>query len=365
MILIGESENLIVACNSELGIDIFDMKLTDEKFSQVFERKFNPTNSAFEKQNIPHEMKFSLKLASSTSPNVFSSRVVSIYKKLVGSNLDNNDRNYTNNTNINTNTNKSKVYRLFMLDAEGSFIVYEILEVDINYHSISTASTKAFPLKIIYKVNFQNYLIRAFNVSPELNFTDFTGFTGNSDIKSMLGDVNESIIKFRFFNLSKKYSNSFTDIIYVLTNLGLVKIKIQGRDDIIVNILHSDKNDFNKVLAIDVSDTGHLFIAYSDFTLKILDEKDFNKVFQASASTLSHDTYIDKIICANIICKNEGSKLIRKSLVANFYLITSKNEFIIYDLHQKNLGEIKKIKKKIDLGSKKGLTKRNSLLSIS
>ena len=50
---------------------------------------------------------------------------------------------------------------------------------------------------------------------------------------------------------------------------------------------------------------------------------------------------------------NEKNKLIRRHLLANFFIFTSKNEFIIYDLNQKKTENLRKIKKLKEFG--KGL----------
>ena len=59
------------------------------------------------------------------------------------------------------------------------------------------------------------------------------------------------------------------------------------------------------------------------------------------------------------------NKLIRKSLSANIFLVTNKNEFIIFDLNQKNKGDLRKIKKKIELSAKKKLNRLNSIVDYS
>jgi hypothetical protein len=66
-----------------------------------------------------------------------------------------------------------------------------------------------------------------------------------------------------------------------------------------------------------------------------------------------------------VICKNSTGKLIRKHLLANFFVFTTKNDFIIFDSNQKKTEEIRKVKKKKEMGSKQHLTRRNSLIDMS
>ena len=50
---------------------------------------------------------------------------------------------------------------------------------------------------------------------------------------------------------------------------------------------------------------------------------------------INDSTLINNIVWSKVICKNENNKLIRRHLLANFFIFTSKNEFIIYDLNKK------------------------------
>ena len=48
-------------------------------------------------------------------------------------------------------------------------------------------------------------------------------------------------------------------------------------------------------------------------------------------------TLISSICWSKVICKTIKNKLIRRTLLANFFIFTSKNEFVIYDLNQKKI----------------------------
>jgi hypothetical protein len=307
MILLGSSENFILTCNTERNLEIFDLKSIDEKHCQIFENKNNPINQSYSSNKICNSnLKFKLKLSTYSSGQICDSNFVSVYKKLIET------------------KNKNKNYKFFILDSEGGVFIYEISEnlIDTNFSSQEASYGNKFPLRNISKLDLGNKLERLLNSETE-SFNN---------------------LKCLELNLSKKYSNSFSEILYILTNLGLAKVTLEGKDDVYLNSVYkinSEFNDCNKITSFDVSDTGHLALAFSDFTIKIIDEVNFNTIFQTFASTLSHDTVLDKIFFANIICKNEKSKLIKKSLIANLYVITSKNEFIIFDMNQKNKAEIK------------------------
>jgi hypothetical protein len=307
MILLGCSENMILTCNNEINLEIFDLKCIDEKYCQIFENKNNPINQSYSSNKIcDSNLKFKLKLSTYSSGQICDSNFVSVYKKLIET------------------KNKNKNYKLFILNSEGGVIIYEISEnlIDTNFSSQEASLGNKFPLRNISKLDLGNKLERLLNSETE-SFNN---------------------LKCLELNLSKKYSNSFSEILYILTNLGLAKVTLEGKDDVYLNSVYKINSEFydcNKITSFDVSDTGHLALAFSDFTIKIIDEVNFNTIFQTFASTLSHDTVLDKIFFANIICKNEKSRLIKKSLIANLYVITSKNEFIIFDMNQKNKAEIK------------------------
>jgi len=117
-----------------------------------------------------------------------------------------------------------------------------------------------------------------------------------------------------------------------------LKIKIKGKNDYDINSISDEY-----ITAFDVSDSGHILISLNDLTIKILDEKNYSVIYQTVVTDINPESVIDKIYWSNIICKNENNKLVRKNLLANFYIISSKNEFFIFDLNQKNKTDIKVI----------------------
>lgn len=306
MILLGSSENLILTFNAERNLEIFDLKSVDEKYCQIFENKSNLIiQNCSSKKIFESYLKFKLKLSDYSLGQVCDSNIISVHKKIVETKSQN------------------KNYKIFILNSQGSVLIYEISQnlLDNNFTSNEAS--------LGYKSPFTN------NSQLEL---------GNK-LERLLNSETESFnnLKCIEFNLSKKHSNPISEILYILTNLGLAKITLEGKDDIYLNYVYKTQShyDYNIVTSFDVSDTGHLLLAFSDFTIKIIDEVNLITIFQTSVNTLSHDTTLNKIFFANIICKNEKSILIKKSLIANLYVITSKNEFIIFDMNQKNKSEIK------------------------
>ena len=285
------------------------MKNVNEKYYKGNER-FNITHSnKTNKTDIDNIVKFKLPIITSEE-RYFNNQIVSMKKKQIENNF------------------KSKYYKLFFLDSDGKLIIFE------SNDNFNDSEKDKFHLKKVF----------------------------HSNLKSKIVTNQNNFLRCFDLNFSSK-SNNYFDTIFILCNIGLIKLKLEGREDFIFNILYKNEDDYNKLSAFDVSDTGHIIAAFTDFTIKIFDEDYFTVLFQTNVNTLAFDTFIDKIYFANVICKNEYNKLIRKNILDNFYVVTSKNEFIIYDLNQKN--DIKKIKKKIDLGGKKALTKRNSSIFFS
>jgi len=166
-------------------------------------------------------------------------------------------------------------------------------------------------------------------------------------------------------NLNSNNFNFFQDIFLINSNLGLIKLTLIGKNDFNIRIIHNNYEEKNIITAFDLSDTGLILVAFSDLTIKIINLYDVTTIFQVNLPIESMDTTINKVFWASVICKNDKKKLIRRSITANIFAITSKNEFIIYDLNQKNKVDIKKVKKKIELGAKKGLNRKNSCVEFS
>jgi hypothetical protein len=306
MTLLGIGEDVLITSKVDGTFDYFDMRNLYDRCYENFENNFSITRMADLKiLNDDKARKYKLILPLFTSESLYNSPIIAMKKKLIES-------------------SKSKNYKIFALDQTCRLFTYEINENQIsNYRSDMEGK---FPLKLSNEFNLKINLERIFNVD---------------------GDI--FLINCIDFICSKSVSNSLIEVLYILTNMGLVKVTLEGKDDMIFNVLYKNASnsiddETNRITAFDISDTGHFVISFLDFTVRIYDEQSFTMIFQTNAGGLSHDSIVDKIVWSNIICKDEKSKLIRKSMLANCYLITNKNEFIIFDLNQKNTAI--KVKKK-------------------
>ena len=165
--------------------------------------------------------------------------------------------------------------------------------------------------------------------------------------------------------ISDNNNYNYQEIFLINSNLGLIKLALIGKNDFNLRIVYNNLQEKNLLTAFDLSDDGLIIAAFSDMTVKVLELDDFSNIFQINVELGNINTVLNKIFWASVICKNEKKKLIRKSLIANFFVISSKNDFIIYDLNQKNKSDVKKIKKKIELGSKKNLNRKSSIIEFS
>ena len=119
-----------------------------------------------------------------------------------------------------------------------------------------------------------------------------------------------------------------------------------------------DASNENNMTCFDISETGNIVAGFNDQSVKIFNNK--NTIYSSFITNLLKNSYIDKILWSNVICRNSEGKLIRKTLLANFYAFTTKNDFIIFDLNQKKIEELRKVKRLKEMGSKLGLTRINS-----
>jgi hypothetical protein len=147
-------------------------------------------------------------------------------------------------------------------------------------------------------------------------------------------EVNIRASKVIDLNYSK--TTKIYDVLYILTNSELLKIKITGKNDYEINSISNEN-----ITAFDVSDTGYIIMILNDMTIKIIDENHFAVIFQTVISDVSPHTMVDRVYWSNLICKAENNKLVRRNLMANFYLINTKNEFFIFDLSQKAKSDVK------------------------
>lgn len=297
MSLLGESENLLVTAKHDGTFDIYDLRNTDK---EVLYQNYESSNlQSITRQsgdenakNAPSNPKYSLILPSSTFINSgfsLSNPIVSIWKNVIES--------------IST----EKVFKLFAVDQSGSIAIFNIRESITNSKNYDEILAKPDIL-----LNVSRETTRVFN-------TDET--------------IPLQCINMKYLDDEKCYG-----IIFLLSNIGLAKITIEGKESFIIEPIYD--SSFNKMICFDLADTGNICAAFSDYTVKIFDKTN-DTLLTAFASSLIPGAVLEQITWSNVICKNAKGKLVRKSLLANFYLFTSKNEFIIYDLNQKNAADIK------------------------
>jgi hypothetical protein len=291
MNFVGQGDRVIIGADQELALEIFD--INEGKFCHIFEKGINPVKEEIGSSNLINP-KFKLRLPSYVISNCLNSKIINIERKIIDTS-----------------------YKLILMDQDAYLSIYNLNESILLNRLVENVA----PIREELKINLIKQIERVYITSE--NFL--------------------SQIKIINFSLSRTIKNSFVYIIYILTNLGFCKVNLKGKNEIVINVIHNNNIENNSISSFDLSDTGHIIIAYSDYTLKLIEEESFTKVFQTSVGGVSEGTFINNVYFSNIICKNEEKKLIRKSLIANFYVITSKNEFIIFDMNQKNKADIKVI----------------------
>jgi hypothetical protein len=259
------------------------MKNENEKYIKTFQTIVNPL--IFKKTITDNDLIFKLKLHSYSIKD-FSSDIISLKKKII------------------ENKNGSNIFKIFVLSLEGQLNIYEYHERSINIDNFNLNKIYSFEINPKYLTNINNIQLKCIDM------------------------------KISFKN------NSYNEIVFILTNIGLFKLITQGKIEYSINSIY-DNSDGNIITSFDISDNGYIVCAFNDFTISIIDENNSSTIFTTYVPTLSSDTVIDKTYFESVICKNEKGKLVRKSLTANIYLITSKNDFIIFDFNQKNDQDLK------------------------
>ena len=157
------------------------------------------------------------------------------------------------------------------------------------------------------------------------------------------------------------------NILYILCNFGLCKFTIEGKDTFLCDMVYSSlsENNLNSMTCFDISDLGEIVCGFNDNSVKIINAENKEFIYSSVVDNLDESTFINNIVWSKAICKNSKNKLIRRTLLANFFIFTSKNEFVIYDLNQKNIEGIRKVKKFKDFGKTLKLSKKNSLIEMS
>lgn len=348
---IGKNENFIFACREDGVFDIYDIKKVDEVY---YNYKVSELNITREIENVNKNLVFN-----SHNPDLQNN----IFEYNLSLPILSSISSFDSNHSIKMDNKIIKILRkgnyesnkIYTLDKRGNLF---FMVATLNYSKLSNDKFK----KINNNQNDNNFLKKLYEVNIEEKLKSI--LKGNElkcyDIKIYKKDRNINNEK-----LDSNNVNFYQDIFLINSNLGMIKLTLIGKNDFNIRIIYNNYVEKNILTSFDLSDTGLILASFSDMTIKVLDINDFTCIFYVNIAMDNLDTTINKVYWASVICKNIDKKLIRKSLTANFFAITSKNEFIIYDLNQKNKNDIKKIKKKIELGTKKGLNRKNSIIDFS
>jgi hypothetical protein len=351
MAVIGDGENLLISARIDGGVDVFDIAVKGEENSEGDDKYFmgfenNAENNIslgrcdINQKSTPvnnnPKFKLILPIISSydfikmhyTNENItFNSQVKKMVKAV--------NKNNENSTNI------DKLYELFIFDQTGYLISFQLNDSDTG------SSTR---LEYIFNDPYINsdlnpLIKRCFNTLPD------DGTNCKENVLTEIYDI-------------KYYKEN---ILYILCNFGLCKFTIEGKDTFLCDMVYSSlsENNLNSMTCFDISDLGEIVCGFNDNSVKIINAENKEFIYSSFVDNLDESTLINNIIWSKAICKNSKNKLIRRTLLANFFIFTSKNEFVIYDLNQKNIEGIRKVKKFKDFGKALKLSKKNSLIEMS
>ena len=351
MAVIGDGENLLISARIDGGVDVFDISVKGEENSEGDDKYFmgfenNGENNIslgrcdINQKSAPvnnnPKFKLILPIISSydfikmhyTNENItFNSQVKKMVKAV--------NKNNENSTNI------DKLYEIFIFDQTGYLISFQLNDSDIG------SSTR---LEYIFNDPYINsdlnpLIKRCFNTLPD------DGTNSKDNLLTEIYDI-------------KYYKEN---ILYILCNFGLCKFTIEGKDTFLCDMVYSSlsENSLNSMTCFDISDLGEIVCGFNDNSVKIINAENKEFIYSSIVDNLDESTLINNIVWSKAICKNSKNKLIRRTLLANFFIFTSKNEFVIYDLNQKNIEGIRKVKKFKDFGKALKLSKKNSLIEMS
>ena len=358
MITIGEGENLLVTARVGGEFDIFDISQKgDENGEDIgiiyfmgFEPDYANNNMSLGREDLSNQKnispkknpKFKLVLPIFSSYNFISN--LNINKE------SNEDLGFNSQVRkmikvVNKNTeNKNyidKLYEIFTFDQTGYLISFQFNDSDIR--SLSRLE-HIFNEPDIHS-DLNPLIKRCFNTMPD---------NGDYSKENLLTEIYDI----------KYYKEN---ILFILCNFGLCKLTIEGKDNFLCNIIYSciEKENPNQMTCFDISDLGQIVCCFNDKTVKVINEENKELLISCVVDGINDSTLINNIVWSKVICKNENNKLIRRHLLANFFIFTSKNEFIIYDLNQKKAENLRKIKKLKEFAKGLKLSRKNSLIDMS
>ena len=358
MVTIGEGENLLVTARIGGEFDIFDISQKNDdnnedigtKYFMGFETNYASNNLSLGREEINNNKNTSM----NNSPKfklilpIFSS-----YNFLQNINNNQEENGYITfnsqvkkmikviNKNTENNNYIDKLYELFIFDQTGYLLSFQFTDSDIR------SMTRLEHIFNEPYINFDlNPLIkRCFNTMPD---------NGDYIKENLLTEIYDI-----------KYYKENT--LFILCNFGLCKLTIEGKDTFLCNIIYSclSEENPNTMTCFDISDLGQIVCCFNDKTVKVINEENKELLISSVIDGISDSTLINNVMWSKVICKNENNKLIRRHLLANFFIFTSKNEFIIYDLNQKKTENLRKIKKLKEFGKGLKLSRKNSVIDMS
>ena len=358
MVTIGEGENLLVTARIGGEFDIFDISQKNDdnnedigtKYFMGFETNYASNNLSLGREDINNNKNTSM----NNSPKfklilpIFSS-----YNFLQNINNNQEENGYITfnsqvkkmikviNKNTENNNYIDKLYELFIFDQTGYLLSFQFTDSDIR------SMTRLEHIFNEPYINFDlNPLIkRCFNTMPD---------NGDYIKENLLTEIYDI-----------KYYKENT--LFILCNFGLCKLTIEGKDTFLCNIIYSclSEENPNTMTCFDISDLGQIVCCFNDKTVKVINEENKELLISSVIDGISDSTLINNVMWSKVICKTENNKLIRRHLLANFFIFTSKNEFIIYDLNQKKTENLRKIKKLKEFGKGLKLSRKSSVIDMS
>ena len=359
MVTIGEGENLLVTSRVGGEFDVFDISLKgdetkeeiDDKYFMGFENNMENLSLArldLNQLRTPHKNnnpKYKLILPIFSSYNIQFNKNQSEDQNLTKENISFNSEVKKMIKIVNKNNENSddidKLYELFIFDQTGSLISYQLNDSDLRSYT---------RLEHIFNEPYINsdlnpLIKRCFNTLPD-------------KVANIKGNILTEIYDIKYYK---------ENVIYILCNFGLCKLTIEGKDTFLCDVVYyslSEENT-NSMTCFDISDSGQIVCCFNDKSVKIIDADTKSIIYSSFVDNIDDSTLINSICWSKAICKNIKNKLIRRTLLANFFIFTSKNEFIIYDLNQKKIESIRKVKKFKEFGKPLKLSRKNSLIEMS
>ena len=357
MVAIGDGENLLVVARVGGEFDVFDISLKGDDNNEDGDDKYF---MGFEQDNMNNNISLGrcdLNQKNITANNNPKFKLIlplfSTYSFIQSHNNENidNENIYFNsqvkkmikviNKNNENNNYIDKLYELFIFDQTGYLISFQFSDSDTRSYT---------RLEHIFNEPYINsdlnpLIKRCFNTLPD---------NGKNIKENLLTEIYDI----------KYYKEN---ILYILCNFGLCKLTIEGKDTFLVDTIYlslSEENT-NNMTCFDISDLGQIVCGFNDNSVKIINAENKELLYSSVVEGVDDSTLISNIVWSKAICKNDKNKLIRRTLLANFFIFTSKNEFVIYDLNQKKIENLRKVKKFKDFGKALKLSRKNSLMEMS